>query len=104
MPDQEFDSKFDQMCWNVSGVHNLQDLGKLFESEMRREWNIFELPLWRFVFMEDYTTDSSYCIFYFNHALMDGINAAAICKILSDGSDTKGIRYNSSVKKSNSLL
>lgn len=73
MSKEEYDSKFDQIVWNVKGVHTMEELSRLLEKELRREWKYFDLPLWRMVVIDDYSADKSYCIYLFNHGLSDGI-------------------------------
>ena len=51
----------------------MEELSKLLEKELRREWKYFDLPLWRMVVIDDYSADKSYCIYLFNHGLSDGI-------------------------------
>ena len=92
MSDEEFDAKFDQLMWRADNVHSTEDLQKLLEVQQKKEWDYYELPLWRWIVIEDYSKDSSYAIITMNHCLTDGINLSAVLKMLSDGNDTRTTR------------
>lgn len=87
------------MVWNVEGVHTKEELQKLVEKEQRREWDIHEAPIWRWIVVEDYTKESSWIILSINHCITDGINVAAYLKLVCDDSDPSSIRVPKGAKE-----
>ena len=76
----------------VDNVHSKEDLQRLLEKEQVKDWDIFNLPLWRCIVVEDFSAESSYVIIYMNHCFTDGINFSANLKMFSDNSDTTSTR------------
>ena len=75
----------DNMVYRANDIHSKEGLERLIEEEQQKEWKINERPLWRWIVVEDYSKESSYVIFVFNHCFTDGINLAGCLKFMSDG-------------------
>ena len=67
-------------------MHTKEDLQNLLDAEFKREWNKYELPLYRLT-MIDFSKEKAYVLFTASHAYMDGINLGAAFLTKSDGYD-----------------
>lgn len=81
----------------------MEELSRLMDQELRRQWKYFDLPLWRMVVVDDFSAEKSYCIFLFHHGLSDGIQAASCMKIICSENDTQSIRNIRGVKETTFL-
>ena len=83
---EEFERKFDKSVHKITGVTNRKELEDYLGVVADKPIDFFgdDLPTQWYV-IEDYDKDTSVCMCFGHHAFCDGIQFAAMLKLLSDG-------------------
>ena len=85
--DQEFESKWHQICLVEERVHSMTELNQ-FMVKLQGEDLVQEgLPLYRFVLVPNFKEDQSVMIYLANHAQGDGLAVSSLFLALSNNFD-----------------
>ena len=84
MSDLEFDAQLDKIVYRADNVHNKEDLVNLIWREQAKEWDIFDRPLYRAIVVEDFSKESSYVVWMFQHCFIDGMKLTRGLHFVSD--------------------